>query len=67
MPGLLVPPGDPAALRDALARWLGSQELRQQLRKLARQRRATLADWAATTAVFAALLAATASGRLQRA
>ena len=67
VPGLLVPPGDPAALRDALARWLGSQELRQQLRKLARQRRATLADWAATTAVFAALLAATASGRLQRA
>ena len=42
-PGLLVPPDDPAALGDALRAWLGDAELRQRLRRAARERRASLA------------------------
>ena len=48
-PGLLVPPGDPAALGAALRRWLGDAGLRERLRRAARERRASLRGWPATT------------------
>jgi glycosyltransferase involved in cell wall biosynthesis len=55
-PGLLVPPGDPAALSAALRSWLGDAELRKRLRRAARERRDSLAGWPATTAVVAGVL-----------
>ena len=48
-PGLLVPPGDAPALAAALRRWLGEPDLRQRLRRAARERRTTLSDWSATS------------------
>jgi glycosyltransferase involved in cell wall biosynthesis len=56
-PGLLVPPGDPAALGAALRSWLGDAELRGRLRRAARERRASLSRWPATTSVVAGVLA----------
>jgi glycosyltransferase involved in cell wall biosynthesis len=56
-PGLLVPPGDPAALGAAVRAWLGDAELRGRLRRAARQRRASLCRWPATTSVLAGVLA----------
>lgn len=56
-PGLLVPPGDPAALGVALRAWLGDAELRGRLRRAARQRRAALRGWSVTTSVLAGVLA----------
>jgi glycosyltransferase involved in cell wall biosynthesis len=56
-PGLLVPPGDPAALGAALRDWLGDAELRGRLRRAARERRASLRGWPATTSVLARVLA----------
>jgi glycosyltransferase involved in cell wall biosynthesis len=47
-PGLLTPPGDPAALAGALRRWLGEPDLRRRLRTAARARRSTLSDWDVT-------------------
>ena len=44
-PGLLVPPGDPAALAAALRAWLGDAGLRRRLRRAARERRASLSRW----------------------
>ena len=41
-PGLLVPPDDPAALAAALRAWLDDAELRERLRRAARERRASL-------------------------
>jgi glycosyltransferase involved in cell wall biosynthesis len=56
-PGLLVPPGDPDALGAALRAWLGDAELRGRLRRAARERRASLRGWPATTSVLAGVLA----------
>jgi glycosyltransferase involved in cell wall biosynthesis len=60
-PGLLVPPGDPAALGAALRAWLGDAELRGRLRRAARDRRASLRGWQATSSVLAGVLAGAAS------
>jgi glycosyltransferase involved in cell wall biosynthesis len=56
-PGLLVPPGDPAALGAAIRAWLGDAELRAQLRRAARDRRESLSRWSTTTSVLAGVLA----------
>ena len=56
-PGLLVAPGDPAALGGAVRAWLGDAELRERLRRAARERRAALRRWPATTSVLAGVLA----------
>ncbi len=56
-PGLLVAPGDPAALGAALRTWLGDADLRGRLRRAARERRASLRGWPATTSVVAGVLA----------
>jgi glycosyltransferase involved in cell wall biosynthesis len=55
-PGLLVPPGDPAALGAALRTWLQDAELRDRLRRAARERRAKLRPWAATASAVADVL-----------
>jgi glycosyltransferase involved in cell wall biosynthesis len=56
-PGALVPPDDPAGLGAALRSWLGDADLRHSWRRAARQRRATLAPWSATTSTLAGVLA----------
>ncbi|MEU7847942.1 glycosyltransferase family 4 protein [Micromonospora parva] len=56
LPGLLVPPDDPAALAGALSWWLGDGELRARLRRAALARRDTLTDWPVTVALLAGVL-----------
>jgi glycosyltransferase involved in cell wall biosynthesis len=56
-PGVLVRPQDPVALGDALRAWLGDADLRRRLRRAARERRESLADWSATTSALADVLA----------
>jgi len=57
VPGLLVPPDDPAELAAALRRWLTEPALRERLREAARARRAELPDWSATARELAGVLA----------
>jgi glycosyltransferase involved in cell wall biosynthesis len=54
--GLLVPPADPAALREAVARVLDDAALRARLAEGARRARARLPDWDAACARLAAVL-----------
>ncbi|MBL8258754.1 MAG: glycosyltransferase family 4 protein [Candidatus Competibacteraceae bacterium] len=54
--GLLVPPGDEAALAETLARVLTDAGLRQRLAAGARAARQTLPDWPGACAQFAAAL-----------
>ena len=56
-PGLLVTPGHPRALAAALRGWLTDADLRRDLRRVAQERRRTLAGWATTTELVARLLA----------
>jgi glycosyltransferase involved in cell wall biosynthesis len=56
-PGLLVPPGDPAALAAALRVWLSDVELRERLRATARERRESLPAWSTTASAIASVLA----------
>ncbi|MGI8332620.1 glycosyltransferase family 4 protein [Actinomadura scrupuli] len=57
VPGILVPPEEPAALAAALRRWLGEHDLRWRLRASARYRRRTLEPWEETARRMAAVLA----------
>ena len=54
--GILVPPGDPAALATALARVMDDAALRRRLAAGAREARETLPTWPEVAARFAAEL-----------
>lgn len=56
-PGLLVPPGDPAAFAAALRSWLTDGHLRHRLREAARERRARLSSWQVTSSRISGVLA----------
>jgi len=56
LPGMLVPPEDPAALAAALRAWLTEPDVRERLRAAARQRRETLPAWSDTANRLAAVL-----------
>jgi glycosyltransferase involved in cell wall biosynthesis len=56
VPGLLVPPGDVAALAAALTRWLSEPSLRDELRGAADERRASLRGWPDTARLVAEAL-----------
>lgn len=56
-PGLLVPPGDAVALAAGLRTWLSDAEVRRAWRRAARERRASLRRWSATTSTLARVLA----------
>lgn len=56
VPGLLVPPGRPAALAQALRGWLGDPQLRDGVRSSARARRAMLERWEMTSHSLAGVL-----------
>ncbi|MGY1496262.1 glycosyltransferase family 4 protein [Streptomyces sp. QTS52] len=56
VPGILVPPENPAALAAELRGWFGEADVRRRLKAAARGRRAALDGWAATARSLAAVL-----------
>jgi glycosyltransferase involved in cell wall biosynthesis len=56
LPGMLVEPDDPAALAGALRRWLSEPDLRNRLRRSARDRRVTLTGWTVTAELVSNVL-----------
>jgi glycosyltransferase involved in cell wall biosynthesis len=54
---VLVPPGQPRALGDALRRWMADPALRERLTEQARRERATIPPWSATVERVAQALA----------
>ncbi|WP_298799261.1 glycosyltransferase family 4 protein [Pseudonocardia sp. 73-21] len=56
VPGLLVPPGNAAALAAALRRWLDDADLRETARRSALARRAELDGWEVTARCLAKVL-----------
>ncbi|MFI8191459.1 glycosyltransferase family 4 protein [Streptomyces sp. NPDC085946] len=56
VPGILVPPENPAALAAELRGWFGEADVRRRLKAAARSRRAALGGWAATAQSLAAVL-----------
>ncbi|MFG2951541.1 glycosyltransferase family 4 protein [Streptomyces adustus] len=56
VPGILVPPEDPAALAAELRGWFGEADVRRRLKAAARSRRASLGGWAATAKTLAGVL-----------
>jgi glycosyltransferase involved in cell wall biosynthesis len=61
VPGILVPPEDPAALATELRGWFGEADVRRRLKAAARGRRSALNGWATTARSLAGVL-----GRLPR-
>ncbi|MFF8034621.1 MULTISPECIES: glycosyltransferase family 4 protein [unclassified Streptomyces] len=56
VPGILVPPEDPAAIAAGLRGWFGEADVRRRLKTAARGRRAALGGWASTAQNLAAVL-----------
>ncbi|WP_307680277.1 glycosyltransferase family 4 protein [Streptomyces sp. V4I2] len=56
VPGILVPPEDPAALAAELRGWFGEADVRRRLKSAARGRRSALGGWAATARSLAGVL-----------
>ncbi|MGP4051408.1 glycosyltransferase family 4 protein [Streptomyces sp. 2A115] len=56
VPGLLVPPENPAALAAELRGWFGEVDVRRRLKAAARARRASLDGWATTARSLAGVL-----------
>nr|WP_202425489.1 glycosyltransferase family 4 protein [Streptomyces sp. HUCO-GS316] len=56
VPGILVPPENPAALAAELRGWFGEADVRRRLKAAARSRRAALDGWAATARSLAGVL-----------
>jgi glycosyltransferase involved in cell wall biosynthesis len=56
VPGILVPPEDPAALAVELRGWFGEADVRRRLKAAARGRRAALNGWATTARSLAGVL-----------
>jgi glycosyltransferase involved in cell wall biosynthesis len=56
LPGLMVPVGDADALGAAVHRWLTCPDLRDRLRRRARERRETLAGWSVAATRLAKIL-----------
>ncbi|GAA4786668.1 glycosyltransferase family 4 protein [Streptomyces ziwulingensis] len=67
VPGILVPPEDPAALAAELRGWFGEPDVRRRLKAAARGRRASLTGWAATARSLAGVLRLLPDGRPGRA
>ncbi|MDQ1619406.1 MAG: hypothetical protein QOE19_1975, partial [Actinomycetota bacterium] len=55
-PGVLVPPGDPAAFGAALRDWFVDADLRRRLRRAARERRTALPGWSSSAAAISRVL-----------